>query len=241
MLYLVGIGLSPRHISVEGVEICQKAKSIFLDAYTTPYSENMRKALEDIIGRPVIPVQRPFLEGNLKEIKKLSSHHDVVLLVWGDPLAATTHISLILELEKAGIQVTYIPGVSILSALPSLLGLQHYKFGPPVTIPHFWEQAPSFAKKVKENMEKGLHTIVLLDVDPPVTVNEGARALEKFLGDLWAVGVARAFWNDQKVVYAPLHELEQENWGPLPHVIVVPGKLHPLEAESLGRFRKKGC
>ncbi len=196
--------------------------------------------MESTVGREIIPVMRGFLEGDLRELTRLAQEKNVVLLVWGDPLSATTHVYILLELERRGIPVKYLPGVSVLTAIPSLLGLHHYKLGPPVTMPHFWEQAPSFMKKIKRNRELGLHTLLLLDVDPPITVDVAAHALKQFFGNIPAVGVARAFWKDQKIVFGTLEELESIDWGRGPQSLVIPGKLHPMEEESLGRFRNKG-
>ena len=61
-----------------------------------------------------------------------------------------------------------IPGMSATSLAVSLSGLQSYKFGRQVTLPYPYGDylATSPLEMILRNLEGGLHTLVLLDLDP---------------------------------------------------------------------------
>jgi len=96
---------------------------------------------------------------------------------------------------------------------------------------------------VQDNKERGLHTLILLDVRPEhskqLTIGEAAAKLvaanpsfESWLG----VGVARIGSENQFVLSARLGRLQREDFGRTPHSLVIPGKLHFVEIESLKVF-----
>ena len=90
---------------------------------------------------------------------------DVAFLVVGDPFCATTHSDLYIRCVESGVKVEVIHNASIVSAV-GCTGLQVYRFGEIVSLPFFTEKwRPfSFYDKIKNNREKGLHTLVLLDI-----------------------------------------------------------------------------
>jgi diphthine synthase len=129
-----------------------------------------------------------------------------------------------------------------------MLGLQHYKFGRTTTIPFPQEgySPTSPYEVISENLSRGLHTLVLLDIDAEnsryMTANEGMHSLMDMerrvgrgtvtAGTLVCV-IARAGSDDCLVQAGRLGELISENFGPTLHTLVVPGKLHFMEEESL--------
>ena len=104
MLYVIGLGLSDDSISKKGLEIAKRCKKIYLENYTAelPYSIN---EMERSIGKKITIADREFVEGLkfLDEAKKT----DVALLIYGSPLTATTHISIIQEAKKRKIKRTW--------------------------------------------------------------------------------------------------------------------------------------
>ena len=88
------------------------------------------------------------------------------MLVVGDALSATTHVSLILECKKNKIEYQIIHNSSVLTAVAGVLGLQHYNFGPVATLvlPEGNYRPLSPIDKVKKNMENNYHSLVLLDI-----------------------------------------------------------------------------
>ena len=97
-----------------------------------------------------------------------------------------------------------------------------------------------------DNLERGLHTLLLLDIraeeNRTLSANEAMRImleleskLEKkvFTPKTLAVVIARADSDDCLVKADKIEKLENQDFGPSPHVIIVPGKLHFMEVEAL--------
>jgi diphthine synthase len=91
-----------------------------------------------------------------------------------------------------------------------------------------------------DNNDRGLHTLILLDVQAGKTSQLTIReALAKMtiadprLETRLAVGVARLGSRDEKVKASRMKTLVEEDFGKSPHSIVVVGKLHFMEAEAL--------
>ncbi len=244
MLYLVGAGLVPEHITKAGIEAIQRSERVLIDTYTVPTSEENIRKLEKITGREFERAQRTDLEEGATELVEEAREKNIAIVVLGDPLAATTHVVLTIIADERGVEWKYIPGVSIITYVPSRLGLEHYKFGWTVTIPHGWKYAPSFYDRIRENLKRRMHTLLLLDVgDEPMGIREGVEALQYWAereGKGWEkiVGIARAGYPDEKIVYGEPEELLKEDWPDPPHSLVIPGKLHPVEEDALRRFAR---
>ncbi len=137
--------------------------------------------MERFFGKRIIVLSRVNVEdGNV--IIENAMRKNVVFLVAGDPMIATTHISLRLMAEERGIDTRVIHNASIVTAAPGLLGLQQYKFGRTVSIPHPQENYfPTSAYDfILDNHRRGLHTLILLDTNPrPMTANEAMEILIK--------------------------------------------------------------
>jgi diphthine synthase len=158
-------------------------------------------------------------------------------------MIATTHVSIRLELAKRGVSSRIIHGPSIASAVCGATGLQSYKFGKTVTMPQESTVPASIVEGIMDNRKRGLHTLVLLDVRSDklkqLTVGEAAtklmtadRLFENWLG----VGVARVGSLDQFVLARSLRRLQREDFGGVPHSLVIPGRLHFVEVEFLKAF-----
>lgn len=82
-------------------------------------------------------------------------------------MSATTHTDLTLRARDQGIQTRTIHNASIINAVSSC-GLQLYNFGQVVSVPFFTEnwRPSSFYPRIKENLDLGLHTLVLLGIVP---------------------------------------------------------------------------
>ena len=135
MLYLIGLGLNEKSISLDGIESIKKCRKIYLEIYTTnlPYSI---KKLEKTIGKKVVKLNREDVESDrlVKEAKK----ENICLLIYGSPFFATTHISLIEECKNKNVKFRIIHNASIFDAIGEA-GLQLYKFGKICSIPKWQE------------------------------------------------------------------------------------------------------
>jgi len=241
----IGLGLNDeRGLTLEGLEEARQASSVFAEFYTNIMPDLDRKKLELLIGKKVVVLNRIQLEDEeAKPIVEAFGRGKVAFLVPGDPMIATTHISIRLELARRGIPSRIIHGPSVTSAVCGATGLQSYKFGKSVTLPQEPGVPGSLLDTVRDNKNRGLHTLILLDIRPEMTqqltIAEAAAKLvaadpthENWTG----VGVARIGSTDQFVLSAKLGKLQNQDFGRIPHCLVIPGRLHFMEIEALKAF-----
>ncbi len=248
-LIFVGLGLyDEKDISLKGLEASEEADSVYSEFYTSDLAGTSLKDIEDRLDKKIRSLSREEVEKEAIPIKD-AEEKTVVFLTGGDPMVATTHIDLRLRAEEKGIETSIIHSSSIFSAVPSQLGLQHYKFGRTVTLPFISEDKKypvSPYNNIKENMERGLHTLVLLDINSEdkkyMDVKEGIRALldledrleegviqEKTL----IAGLARVGSKYPEVKADFPKELMSHDFGGGLHTMVVFGDLHFMEVDSL--------
>ncbi|EFX67483.1 hypothetical protein DAPPUDRAFT_331033 [Daphnia pulex] len=266
MLYLVGLGLGdPKDITVRGLEIVKSADEVYLEAYTSILTVG-KEALEQFYGREVILADREFVEQKAESFIESARNSNIAFLVVGDPFGATTHTDLVLRAKEVGVPFQVVHNTSILNAV-GCCGLQLYSFGETVSIP-FWTDTwkpDSFFEKIEGNLDRGLHTLCLLDIkvkeqtienmmknrpifEPPrfMSNQQAAEQLiqvvnskdnaSKLTGDTLCVGVARVGWPDQKISVCTLNEMLNCELGQPLHSLVIVGKIHPLELDFLRMF-----
>ncbi|KKK12969.1 hypothetical protein P175DRAFT_0507799 [Aspergillus ochraceoroseus IBT 24754] len=266
MLYLVGLGLADEtDITVRGLEVVKKAERVYLEAYTSILLVEKEK-LEAFYGRPVTVADRELVESGSDDILANADKVDVAFLVVGDPFGATTHTDLVLRARELGIESKVIPNASIMSGI-GCTGLQLYNFGQTVSMVFFTEnwKPSSYYDRIKENLQFGLHTLVLLDIkvkeqslenmargrliyEPPryMTVAQCASQMleteeerkEGIYGpDSLAIGAARVGASDQKLVAGTLQELSQVEMGrPLHSLVLLGRRAHDLERDYIRAF-----
>jgi len=246
-LIFIGTGLMGGDwITTRGIEAAREVDFLFAEFYTSYIGDEGVKRLENILGRRIVRLSRDEVEMKERLFKYLEDG-DVGLLVGGDPMAATTHVELRLEAERRGHRTEVVYGVSIFSAAPSSVGLQHYKFGRVVSVPWVSEKfmPRSVLEGIKGNLRCGLHTLLLLDLKDGegfMSVNECLRTLLKLeerheMGvvneETLVVGAARIGDPTECIKGGALSEMLEENFGPPLHVVVIPGRLHFVEEEAL--------
>lgn len=249
-LLFIGLGLcGTGGLSLEGLRAARACRKVYVELYTSVVPCLRVDELRTLIGKEVKQVGRGELEGDwVKELVEEARWDDVAILTPGDPFIATTHEAVRLEAIKRGVEVRVIHAASIASAIPGATGLSFYKFGRPATVVY---PEPGYAPQtaydvVKENLARGLHTLLLLDVRAErgvyMTAGEAIRILldiergrrEGLLteGSL-VVAVARAGCADVKVRGGRAARVAELELGPPPHSLVVPGPLHFIEKEAL--------
>jgi diphthine synthase len=243
MLYLVGLGIwDEKDISLKGTEACKKSKEIFAELYTARWGGSL-KDLEKIIGKKIKVLGRPDLEEKSSRLLEKAKTKDIAILFPGDPLSATTHLSLVSEARKSRIPVRIIHSSSIFTAVGEC-GLSLYNFGKVVSIPTPQKnfQPSSFADSIMENKKMGLHTLVLLDISMPV--GQGIDILlgieksskNKIISDQKIIACSGLGSDNQKILYRSAGELLASDMGP-PAILVIPGKMHFTEREYLDNFK----
>src|SRR2546425_9061966 len=92
------------------------------------------KNLEKEIGKKIEVLSRGQLENEGgKKLLRAATKERVAFLVPGDPVIATTHISLRLSAVKLGVESRVVHPPSIVSAASGATGVQRYKFGKAIT------------------------------------------------------------------------------------------------------------
>lgn len=255
MLYFVGLGLfDEKDISLKGLETLKSVDIVYAEFFTSSLFGSSFEAIEKLIGKEIIVLNRQEVEEENIFMKKAIEGEDVALITGGDPLIATTHINFLVEAKNKGIDHEIIHGSSILSSAPGISGLQSYKFGKVTTIPFpnekFFPHSPY--DSITNNLANDSHTLVLLDVqahkDRYMSVNQGLEYLMKVKNDLieksledeividedtLAIGIARVGSRDVVVKADKIQDLIDFDFGEPLHCIVIPSKLHIVEAEYL--------
>lgn len=251
-LYIIGLGLhDEKDISVRGLELVKHADVVFLEAYTSILQVDAQR-LSSFYGKDVKLADRATVEQHAEEkIIAPAINGDVVLLVAGDPLGATTHTDIISRCKQHGVRVELIHNASILTAVAQT-GLQLYKFGKTASIPYaHGSYAPdSFLDIVAQNQSIGAHTLLLLDLDPLgkkfMTVNEAlvrmvgaaVKRNSKIISEkTFVVGCARLGTPGAHIACGPIEKLVGHNFGGAPHCVIIPAQLHFSEEEVLKQFR----
>jgi diphthine synthase len=241
MLYIIGLGLNADGISKYGLGVVKKCKKVYLENYTTdfPYSEG---ELREVIGKKLIPANREFVES--LEIVDEAAKMDVALLVYGSPLTATTHISLIQEAKKSGVRYKVIYNASIFDAIAET-GLQLYKFGKIASMPG-WDKEKSFAPDsfmeiVQQNNSMKAHSLILIDIGLEFkdAIEQLKKSAEKHKIPLKKILVCQALGTKKrKILYRDINELEEFSGIKNPYCLIIPSKLHFIEKEFLEGFSK---
>ncbi|MDH7596360.1 MAG: diphthine synthase [Methanothrix sp.] len=249
MLFFVGLGLyDEQDISVKGLEIVRSADAVYAEFYTSRLMGTSIEKLERLYGRRMKILSRSEIEGEPEWIEE-ARERNVALLVGGDPMISTTHLDLRLRAIEMGIDTRVIHASNIASAVPGITGLQNYRFGRSATVPfphtvrgkRIVSSAPYDA--VKDNLSRDLHTLLYLDIQDErfMSINEAADLLievaegrdDAGFASRLAVGIARAGSEDMCVRAGALSDLRICSFGPPLHVLVIPGRLHFMEAKAL--------
>ena len=94
MLGFAGLGLSGlESISIETQKLLKDADIVYLELFTSPISKSEISKIKKIVKGEFKIAKRWMVEDG-KEILKNSKRKTVVLLTYGDPFIATTHIEL---------------------------------------------------------------------------------------------------------------------------------------------------
>ena len=245
MLYLIGIGLGNElDITLRGLETVKKCNYIYLECYTSKI-EVKKKDFEQLYGREIQYVDRNFIENKSSDIITKAKTKDVAILVIGDALSATTHVSLLLQAKEEGIETMVIHNASILNVI-SDTGLSLYKFGKTASIPFDNENIETPYEILKENLSINAHTLFLLDLMPSddlfMTANEAIEYLLRmeskkksniFTKSTMVVTCCKLGSEDAVIKYGKASELNAEEFSKYPQCLIVPSKLHFVEEDYL--------
>lgn len=241
MLYLIGLGLNVKGISLQGLEIVKRCKRVYFENYTVDFPYSVQE-LGEVLGKKIEPLNREKVE-NLEFIDE-AEKMDIALLVYGSPLMATTHITILDECERSGIKTEIIHAGSVFDGI-SETGLQLYKFGKVASMPA-WDAdknftPDSFMEIIKENQKIDAHSLILIDIG--LDIQDALSQLEisaknhKIKIDKLIL-CQQLGGKKQKIFYRKFSELKDEFTGVRkPYCIIIPAKkLHYVEEDFLRKF-----
>jgi len=229
MLYLIGLGLNERGISKEGLLALEKCKKVYLEGYTIDFPYKLDELKLGKKKRIKLGRQEVESDKLIKEAKSVN----IALLVYGSPLFATTHISLILDAERAGVRTKIIHSASVFDALAET-GLQLYKFGKIASMP---KQESNFLQYVKENLTINAHSLILVDIG--LRFQEAIDKLEKEterenIKIDKIIVCSKLGTEESKIYYGKINEFKKQRIQ-APFCFIIPSELHFMEKEALER------
>ncbi len=248
MLYLAGIGLNKNDIPNGTIELCRHCE-VFIDLYTTYIDEERLRYLESSMGKRPVGLTRAAMEEEAGVIIESARKKNVVILVGGDPLVATTHKILLIEAKKRGVEVRIRHAASILPVIMGESGLDFYRFGQVCTIPR-WQKhytPVSFYETIYRNHSNRLHSVVLLDYDATknssLELHEAIKILEEaekvykrgIIDDNTMIFVMHkmSLPEEQKVLMS-VKTAKRLRYANGPTAILIPAQLTDIEKEVLG-------
>ena len=181
-----------------------------------------------------------------QEILKTSKSSTVVLLSYGDPYVATTHIELRTRAKLENIETNTIHSASAITSMTGEAGLQFYKVGRMVTIMNEKKSTITPYTAIFKNLTQGLHSIILLEynhdenyfLDPKDAISnlldvEKEQKRNVLNNDTFAIIASRIGFKTQKIISGKFSNLLKVDFGEPPHSIIITGKLHFTESDAI--------
>ena len=246
MLWFVGLGISgTKSIPIEVVKIIQAADIVYLEIFTSPISQMYEEEIKNMVtGR--FKIAKRWLVEDGQEILNASKGSTVVLLSYGDPYMATTHIELRTRAELENIETKTVHSASIITSMIGEAGLQFYKVGRVVTIMNEKKSTITPYTAINKNLTQGLHSVILLEynhdkkyfLDPKNAISnllDIEKEQKKFIlsDDTFTIIASRIGFETQKIISGKFSNLLKVDFGEPPHSIIIPGKLHFTESDAI--------
>ncbi len=245
MLWIIGLGIYGfKGLSKYAIDILKEIDLILFEDYTTPAYYDL-KEFRSIIEKDIRIVQRWYVEDG-REILSLAEKGNIALLVYGDPLIATTHMDLVIRAKERSIGVKVIHNASSITAIISETGLHIYKLGSIATIVNDKGSSKSVYRTIYNNLARGLHTLLLLEYDKEKSISLAPSIALRYLleyeqefklntinNNTYVIVVSRIGSNDESIIASNISSLLEYDFGKPPHSIIIPGSLHFTEEDTL--------
>ena len=249
MLWFAGLGISGiESISLETQKLLKDAEVVYLEQFTSPISKSELDKIKKVVKGEFKIAKRWMVEDG-KEILKNSKKKKVVLLTYGDPFIATTHIELRTRAIQEKIKTKTIHAASAITALVGECGLHYYKVGRLVTIMNDLKSMTTPYYVTYTNALAGNHTVLLLEYNQdakfflePVNALSDLLLTEKeqkrkiISPSTFVIIASRIGFKNQKITAGKISSLLKESFGKPPHSIIIPGQLHFTESDALKIF-----
>jgi diphthine synthase len=246
MLWFVGLGISgSKSIPIEAQDILSKADIVYLEQFTSPIGKSDLLKIKKMIKGEFRLGKRWLVEDG-SEILKNAKTKKVVLLAYGDPFVATTHIELRTRAIQEKIKTYSIHASSSLTSLIGECGLHFYKIGRIATIMSEMKSLTTPYYVIYKNIIEGNHTVLLLEynqdknffLDPKealLGLIETEKGQKRKVIDLssFAIITSRVGFKDQSIIAGKISSLKKIDFGKPPHTIIIPGRFHFTESDAL--------
>ena len=249
MLWFVGLGISgAKSIPHEALEVLSKADIVYLEQFTSPIGKSDLSKIKKMTNGEFKAAKRWLVEdGN--EILKKAKRKKVVLLSYGDPYIATTHIELRTRAIQEKIKTYSIHASSSLTSMIGECGLQFYKVGKIATIMSEMNSLTTPYYVIYKNIIEGNHTVLLLEYnqdkdfflnpkDALLGLIETEKGQKRNVIDYstYAIVASRIGFKDQSIISGKISSLKKINFGKPPHTVIIPGRLHFTESDALKKL-----
>lgn len=266
MLYIIGIGINEfESLSLGSMEILKNSDIVYVERFTGFISDEFVNNLSDILRNTsgssstnefeIKFIKRWFIEDG-REILENAQNSNVCILVYGDPLVATTYNELLVRAKKQSIDFKVVHSSSGILSLMGESGLQPYKFGKMVTMMDDPMSSITVYNTIYENMCLGLHTLILTEynnddgknnfqsssnpffLSPSRVIDlllerEKEIKLLNFSVETYGLVATKIGHKESTFSSGTIKSLLKLEYNGGPNSIIIPGKLHFTEVDSI--------
>ena len=249
MLWFIGLGISGfKSIPSEALDVLSKADIVYLEQFTSPIGKSDLTKIKNATKGEFKLAKRWLVEDG-SEILKNAKKKKVVLLAYGDPYIATTHIELRTRAIEDKIKTYSIHAASSLTSMIGECGLHFYKVGRIATIMSEMKSLTTPYYVIYKNIIEGNHTVLLLEynqdkdffLDPKDALNglletEKGQIRNVISTSTYVIVASRVGFKDQKIISGKISSLKKIDFGKPPHTVIIPSRLHFTESDALKLF-----
>ncbi|MBA2266987.1 MAG: diphthine synthase [Nitrosopumilus sp.] len=266
MLYIIGIGINEfESLSLGSMEILKNSDIVYVERFTGFISDEFVNNLSDILritndsrstnDIEIKFIKRWFIEDGRKILEN-AQNSNVCILVYGDPLVATTYNELLVRAKKQSIEFKVVHSSSGILSLMGESGLQPYKFGKMVTMMDDPMSSITVYNTIYENMCLGLHTLILTEynnddgknnfqsssnpffLSPSRVIDlllerEKEIKLLNFSVETYGLVATKIGHKESTFSSGTIKSLLKLEYSGGPNSIIIPGKLHFTEVDSI--------
>lgn len=271
MLYIIGIGINEfDSLPIGSIEILKKSDVILLERFTGFISDSFLLKIKTLLQESgehtqnsktdLKFVKRWYIEDG-REILDNSASQIVSILVYGDPLVATTYNELLIRAKKQSIDFRVIHSSSGLISLIGETGLQPYKFGKTVTMMDDPMSSITVYNTVYDNLCLGLHTLILTEYNNDDGLNnfdsgsspfyltpkrvfelllkrEEEIKLANLSHESFAIVASKIGNHNSQILSGNFDSLLSVDYEGGPNSVIIPGSLHFIEEGSVRNLTK---
>ncbi len=245
-LWFVGMGVSGvSSIPSRALQVLRDADAIYLEEFTSPVGRNEEEELDRIAPGRIHMAKRWQVEDG-REILESANTGSTVLLSYGDPYIATTHMELRTRAIGQNIETRAIHAASALTSMVGECGLHYYKIGRTATIMNDAKSVSTPYRTIYRNLMDGIHTVLLLEYDqdggfflgPGAALDmllaaEEAQGRGVFSKSTFVIIASRIGSETQSITAGSAAGLRIRDFGGPPHSIIIPGRMHFTESDAL--------